>query len=244
MRSGGRAGAARGRGFTLIELLVVVSIIAILAAMLLPALSKARETTRQALCTSNLRQLGMAWGMYFEDFNGMAYEGALGGYDYAPYQIIGQPVFLTWATNVQPYIEPIGPWLQESNGVPVQTPGLSKMFTCPTWNAYIKTVYTQASLHQAPPFSSRPMWHGLYGYPWWYWGAHGYNAKFVKRADAAALLLGPSNFDRSLIFQMLALTSEHVNRGLGVLYMDGHSAVSDDDPWPTGFAGAQNQWPF
>jgi prepilin-type N-terminal cleavage/methylation domain-containing protein/prepilin-type processing-associated H-X9-DG protein len=62
---------ARESGFTLIELLVVIAIIAILAALLLPVLSKARGRAEGMSCLNNTRQLVLAWQIYADDFNGL-----------------------------------------------------------------------------------------------------------------------------------------------------------------------------
>jgi prepilin-type N-terminal cleavage/methylation domain-containing protein/prepilin-type processing-associated H-X9-DG protein len=93
-----------GRGFTLIELLVVIAIIAILAAMIFPVFSRAREQARRTACCSNMRQLGLAFMMYAQDFDeslppfsqGSGFRGSLG---YAG----GDGI--RWADVVYPYVK-------------------------------------------------------------------------------------------------------------------------------------------
>ena len=58
------------KGFTLIELLVVISIIALLMAILMPVLYKAKEQARAAVCMGSLKQWGLIWSLYTSDYDG------------------------------------------------------------------------------------------------------------------------------------------------------------------------------
>jgi prepilin-type N-terminal cleavage/methylation domain-containing protein/prepilin-type processing-associated H-X9-DG protein len=91
------------RGFTLIELLVVIAIIAILAAILFPVFAKAREKARQASCSSNLKQIGIAALSYAQDFDEklpLGYVSTPG-----PTSYWGEVNRLIWVDLVMPYVK-------------------------------------------------------------------------------------------------------------------------------------------
>ncbi len=82
------------KGFTLIELLVVIAIIAILAAILFPVFARARENARRSSCSSNIKQIGLGFQQYLQDYD-----------EKFPQAVAGTTNAAGWAIQMQPYLK-------------------------------------------------------------------------------------------------------------------------------------------
>jgi prepilin-type N-terminal cleavage/methylation domain-containing protein/prepilin-type processing-associated H-X9-DG protein len=115
----------QNRGFTLIELLVVIAIIAILAAILFPVFSRAKEAAKQTACLSNARQVGIANSMYLQDYDGVYPIH----YAYNSQPAAGQPGHKGVEVLLAPYIQGGASRTDPATGLPVTS--LMEVFKCP-----------------------------------------------------------------------------------------------------------------
>ena len=131
-------------GFTLLELLVVVAIIAILAAILFPVFSRARENARRSSCQSNLKQIGMTLLQYSQD-----YDEIIVGHYFKGFEGDDHPGAYRWMDAIYPYVKS------------------QAVFDCPSDTSIDKYVYRQpAQIHTTGSY-------GSYGINNAYWGESG-----------------------------------------------------------------------
>lgn len=126
----------RREGFSLVELLVILSVTAVLAALVFPVFTVARERSRQSRCSANLRQIGSAFDLYTQDWDGF----------YPPLQIV---VFrgsenptadtLTWKGQILPYL------------------GTNGLFACPSTPWYGSRYYADHPDETPPSYAANQM---------------------------------------------------------------------------------------
>ncbi len=188
----------RRSGFTLIELLVVIAIIAVLIALLLPAVQSAREASRRIQCASNLKQLGLALHNYHSSWNGFpvgflyAYQGVLPN---------SSPLQYRWSVLAQ-----MSPFLEQSvlyNALNFDFPLAHKPTTSgalfwPYFPANTTVMATQVAVFLCPSDGALPPAVGTGPTNYAFCAGSGINGGDATNADGA-FILGPSESVASIL---------------------------------------------
>lgn len=227
------------KGFTLIELLVVIAIIAILAAILFPVLTNAKETARESGCCANLKQIGTAFSLYVDEYNGRYPAGAR-------YRTTGEPqihplehpTVCTWDVAIYKYVKNI------------------KVFHCPS-DVYKRPNVSYTSMKPSPrsySLNDQPLWnYNLFpseGYPnggtWTMGEMKPSISRFILLSER--IKSGTSTYNDFGGWDWCSLASGHPKTGehlggtvLNYLFFDGHVAGLKPDVVN---GDAKNRWGF
>lgn len=250
------------KGFTLVELLVVIAVIALLAAVLLPALIQAKALGKSAGCKSNLRQQGLALQMYVDDYGTYPGNALVYRSDGSPSQHSNENPFLTAIQRYcyRPKADPRDPGLH-----------LDNLFACPgrPWERSRFPLVTGPVIfsrgsgysHNAGGTAGRKLIGQSLGLcPVRYSprddsGAHGQMTTFPVRAETvripsdmiaigdAIFLDGFSYrpFDRAL-FEVGFLVGDHHNGGANLVFCDGHVEYRKQSRWIESTDIARKRW--